>query len=108
MQPTMPDPVRQYFVSEAAGDDEGLRAVLADDVHVHDEGEDYRGPNEVVAWLQAARETYAATTTPLSVEQNGDDVAVRSRLEGKFPGSPVEVTFSFLLSDGLISRLAIG
>lgn len=104
----LPAPVRLFFESDAARDDEGLRAVLAPEIHVHDEAQDYHGPDEVIAWRKAAAAKYTYTSTPLAHEHAGDQVRVRARLEGNFPGSPADVTYAFVLRDGLIAGLGIG
>jgi hypothetical protein len=44
---------------------------------------------------------------PLSAHKHGDEVTVRARLTGDFPGSPVEVSHSFKLSGEKIVSLEI-
>jgi hypothetical protein len=104
----LPDPVRRFFESDQAQDAAGLRAVLAPDIHVHDEARDYHGPDEVAAWRRDARAKYRYTSTPLAVRSEGDGTVVRARLDGNFPGSPVEVDYTFRLTGGQISGLTIG
>jgi hypothetical protein len=44
----------------------------------------------------------------LSTEaEEGDHYAVTTRLEGNFPGSPVDLVYRFVLRDGLINGLEI-
>ncbi len=108
MNPELPDTVRRYFEADAAQDREGMRAVLSPTVHVHDESHDYHGIDEVLAWKKSSSERYQYTSTPFASEQSVDSVSVQSRLEGNFPGSPVDVTYLFRLKDGLIEELKIG
>ena len=66
----MPHPneelIYRWFLSQARGDPEAVRALLADDVVWHVPGrnlvsKDYRGPDEVIGFLGRVRELTAAT-----------------------------------------------
>jgi hypothetical protein len=42
------------------------------------------------------------------VRNEGEATIVTNRLTGTFPGSPIEVPFTFVLSDSKIAKLKIG
>ena len=43
----------------------------------------------------------------LELEERGGKSTLKTRLSGNFPGSPITVNFSFVLSDGKIRSLEI-
>ena len=105
---SLPPVIATYFAADQANDLDTLVATFSKDARVHDEGEDLVGQASIRAWQEDAQQKYQATTTPLSVRQEGDLTIVHSRLEGNFPGSPVEVDFHFGVSDDRITSLRIG
>jgi len=50
---------------------------------------------------------YTYAIEPLDLSQDGAAVTMRARLTGAFPGSPVELTYTFVLADGKIVSLEI-
>ena len=104
---TVPGPVAAYLAAEEAKDAEQLSLCFTTDGLVHDEGQGYRGREAILKWKKAADEKYRYTMQPLSARTNGDEVIVRARLTGDFPGSPIEVNHFFKLSKGKIASLEI-
>jgi ketosteroid isomerase-like protein len=105
---SLPPVIATYFDADRADDIDTVVASFSDDAQVHDEQQDYVGHEAIRAWKLAAQQKYQYTSTPLSVSQNGELVVVHSRLEGTFPGSPVEVDYHFGLRDDRITSLRIG
>ena len=74
--------VRSWFVAQARGDEAAVRAALADDVVWHVPGRsplsaDYRGPDEVLAFLARPRELSNGTVRPQILDvMAGDDYAI--------------------------------
>jgi hypothetical protein len=68
---------------------------------------DYLGRDAIRQWKQAADEKYRYTMQPLTAQTHGNDVTVRARLTGEFPGSPVELNHFFKLSKAKIASLEI-
>lgn len=105
-----PDAVRAYLSLTIGGDRTAAIVSFADLAHVTDDGHDYRGASEVRTWLDRAAGEYTYTTTPL-VAHTGDasgQTTVTCRVEGTFPGSPVDLDFRFRLDNAeRISRLEI-
>ena len=50
---------------------------------------------------------YAATASPEGVDVRDGDVAITARVSGKFPGSPVRLTFRFKVMGDCIAGLEI-
>jgi len=51
---------------------------------------------------------YRMTMTPLSAAEKDGKAVVKARVEGTFPGSPIELTFNFEIGDGAIKSLKVG
>ncbi len=105
-----PDAVRAYMSLTIGGDHAAATVCFAEAAHVTDDGRDYRGTSEIGRWLDRVPGEYAYTATPLSAREG--EVAGRTivtcRVEGTFPGSPVDLDYRFDLDDAdRISRLEI-
>ncbi|WP_300015068.1 nuclear transport factor 2 family protein [Pseudonocardia sp.] len=94
--------IDRYFTLAARPDPADHLALFADDAVVEDENRTHRGRAAIHAWrAEAPRVSYDV----LAVEPGP---RARVEIAGDFPGSPVELTFTFGLDgDGRISRLAI-
>src|SRR5229473_1801160 len=86
---------------------DALSRCFTEDGTVHDEGRDYRGRNAIRQWKQAADEKYRYVLQTVNAQTHGDEVTVRARLTGEFPGSPVELDHIFKLSNNKIASLEI-
>ena len=104
---TLPRPVAAYLAAEKAKDAEQLSLCFTMDGLVRDEGADYRGRDSILQWKRAADAKYQYTMQPLSADAHGNEVTVRARLTGDFPGSPVELNHIFRLSNDKIASLEI-
>jgi len=107
MKSALPAPIEIYLQADA-GIDEGLfSACFAADAEVRDEGHTIRGLEAIKAWKREAKRKYQYQVSPLAVSQDGDTVFLTARLAGNFPGSPVELTYRFVLRDDRIASLDI-
>jgi hypothetical protein len=104
---SVPKQVADYLAAEQAKDAERLSLCFTVNGLVHDEGHDYRGRDAIRQWKQAADEKYRYTVQPLSAQRHSNEVTVRVRLTGDFPGSPLELSHFFKLSNGKIASLEI-
>jgi hypothetical protein len=104
---SVPKPFADYLAAEQAKDAERLSLCFTVDGVVHDEGQDYRGRDAIRQWKQAADEKYRYTIQSLSAQMHGNEVTVRARLTGDFPGSPVRLNHFFKLSNDKIVSLEI-
>jgi uncharacterized protein (TIGR02246 family) len=103
----LPEPVAEYLAAEEAKDADALSRCFTEDGTVHDEGQDYHGRDSIRQWKQAADAKYRYVSQTIDVQTHGDDVTVRVRLAGEFPGSPVELDHIFKLSNNKIASLEI-
>ena len=103
----LPPPLVAYLNSEATTDVDSLATCFATDAVVRDEGRTIRGLDAIKAWKKEAKAKYQYTVEPLDAAQDQDTVTMRARLTGKFPGSPIEVTYRFVLTNDKIARLEI-
>jgi len=102
-----PEPIAAYLAAEEAKDADALSRCFTEDGTVHDEGRDYRGHDAICQWKQATDEKYRFVLQMVNVQTHGDEVTVRARLTGEFPGSPVELDHIFKLSNNKIASLEI-
>ncbi len=103
----LPEPLATYLDAEDTADVEVLGRCFAADAEVRDEGRTIRGLEAIKQWKSDSRAKYRYTVTPLGASQQDSVVTMPARLEGSFPGSPVEVEYTFLVVDGKIARLEI-
>ncbi|WP_066375467.1 hypothetical protein [Herbidospora mongoliensis] len=100
-----PAAIRAYLTLSTGADPLSAVVTFAPDAHVTDDGHDYRGHAEIGEWLGSTSAEFDYTSTPIG----GDDTTVTCRVEGNFPGSPVDLDYRFTLdASGRISRLEIG
>jgi len=103
----VPRPVATYLAAEQAKDPDLLASTFADDSHVHDEDNDYRGLDAIKAWWQEAQVKYQYVVEPLDASVSGETVSVHTRLTGDFPGSPAEANYTFTIANDRITSLDI-
>jgi hypothetical protein len=108
MLPKLPDPVENYLMAEKAKDADAIARCFAEDGVVHDDDEDHRGRDAIRRWKREADAKYTYALEPLSATVDRDIVIVRARLEGNFPGSPVELDHVFKIANDTIVSLEIG
>ncbi len=103
-----PDVIARYFTTVAEGDDDAFVATFAENGVVVDESETYSGRDAIRAWREQTRSAYRYTAELLHIEGSDDAGYVATvRLEGSFPGSPIELDYRFTVSGGSIVRLDI-
>ena len=103
----LPKPVTNYLAAVEAKDTDMLALCFADDALVHDEGRDHRGLDAIRAWKREADAKYQYVMEPLDGSVAEKTVRLRARLTGNFPGSPVELTYTFTLANDKIASLEI-
>ncbi len=108
MLATLPQPVVNYLSAVTAKDTEMFARCFTDDALVHDEGRDHRGLDAIKAWMKETQTKYKYVIEPLDASVSGSTVKLRARLTGDFPGSPVDLDFTFMLANDKITSLEIG
>ena len=104
----LPKLIGDYFAASNAHDAEAMARAFAADAIVHDERMMHRGRAAIATWAQGTIDKYQTTIVPLSVSGSGASTAVKAKVSGTFPGSPIELTFSFEVRDDGIKSLKIG
>jgi ketosteroid isomerase-like protein len=108
MATTVPEAVTRYLQMAAGSDVDALVGCFTDDATVVDEGQTFRGHDEIRRWRETVTSRYTYTVTVLdSQAAGGDGHIVTVRLDGNFPGNTVELRFQFTVRDGLIASLTI-
>jgi hypothetical protein len=107
MNITLPPPVAAYLNAESSTDSDILANCFAADAVVRDEGRKIEGLEAIKAWKKASKVKYQYNVEPLGASEDGAMVTMPVRLTGDFPGSPIEVTYTFVLAGDRIASLEI-
>lgn len=104
----LPEVVSRYQAAHDRHDTAVALSAFAPNARVVDDGEEFRGTDEINIWLATAASEYTFTRTLVSGEPVGiDSWLVVNHLEGDFPGGGVDLRYEFTLSGDLISQLVI-
>jgi ketosteroid isomerase-like protein len=104
----LPTTVRELFAAHVVRDADAASSFLTEDAVVVDQGETFRGREEVHAFLRDAGSEFTYTTEQVGARRVDDaHWVVTVRLEGTFPGGIAELDYRFALRDGLIAELVI-
>jgi ketosteroid isomerase-like protein len=109
IQPThLPATVRRYLAAHAARDaDAAIRAFSASAV-VIDQGQIFRGTDEILGFLRNAGAEFTYTTELIGAQRIDEVCWVAfNRLEGDFPGCVAELEYRFTIDGDLITELVI-
>jgi hypothetical protein len=77
------------------------------DATVRDEGQTFQGLAAIQRWKAQTKEKYQHTVEPLVYVPTPNGGVVTMRLAGNFPGSPIDVKFTFGLEGDKIASLDI-
>lgn len=103
-----PAAVRAYLTLTNGDDHESALVAFAENAEVTDDGHTYRGTTEIRNWLTGTASAFTYTSTPLTAHTKDDKTTVTCRVEGNFPGSPINLDYHFRLdSTNRISELSI-
>ena len=103
----LPDILITYFHAVNAQDFEALISCFTTDAKVKDEGQQYIGHEQIHDWNRKAADKYKCTHLIKKWTKNNNAIDTIVEVSGLFPGSPVNLTFHFILVDGKISELKI-
>lgn len=104
----LPPSIQAYFDANETTDGEALLRAFAPDAVVGDEGRSHTGHQAIAAWWHDVQAKYRPVAKPLEKDEQGDVTKVRAEVTGRFPGSPVTLTFAFRLDGDRIASLDIG
>jgi ketosteroid isomerase-like protein len=81
------EPVAAYLAAEEVKDAEKLALCFSDDGTVRDEEEVYHGREAIQKWKEEADAKHRFLLLPLHAHAQGDELIVRARITGDFPGN---------------------
>lgn len=102
----LPEPIDAYFEADRHGS-QALARCFTNDATVVDEGKTHTGLAAIEAWKTATSSQYSYTSEPFALEKKDRQYIVTSRVTGNFPGSPVDLRYTFTLERGKIASLEI-
>lgn len=108
MKLQIPTVIEAYFAASNADDIDALVACFTTDASVSDENQTHHGITEIKAWAENVRRKFQFKTEPLRATKQADAAVVTAKLSGNFPGSPVDLDFTFVLENNNIKSLEIG
>ena len=100
-------PVADYIAAANAQDIDAVAACFTSSAVVHDENRERRGIAAIREWAVEVREKYRPTVEVLGVAERDGRTIVTGRISGNFPGSPVDLRYSFSVTGGRIACLEI-
>ena len=107
MSQTLIPTIAAYIDASNGRNAEALIACFTPDAIVVDEGQTYRGSDEIRQWLARTVEAYAFTLEATHVAEQGSETVVTCRVSGTFDGSPIQLPFRFTLAGDRIAALTI-
>ena len=103
---SLPEPIEAYFEADRR-DGHAVGRCFTNDGTVIDERKTHTGLAAIEAWKTAASAQYSYVAEPVALEKKDRKYIVTSRVTGDFPGSPVDLQFTFTLERGKIASLEI-
>ena len=103
-----PPAIELYIEAENTGDADLLARCFAPDAVVHDEKRIHKGLAAIKSWKLDTRQKYNHRMQPLEIVTQDGKTVLRAEVSGNFPGSPVSLSFTFVLEGGKIASLTIG
>ena len=102
----LPEPIVAYFEADKHNA-QAVAHCFTKDGEVKDEGQTHVGLAAIEAWKAAASTQYSYITEPIAFSKQGRHCIVTGRVTGNFPGSPVDLQYTFTLERGKIASLEI-
>jgi ketosteroid isomerase-like protein len=104
----LPETITSYLTAHRTRDIDTAISHYTEDATVVDEGNTYRGPDQIRDWLERSASEYSYTVVLTGARQSDDEHYVATHhLEGNFPGGVVDLQFRFTLRDRRITQLTI-
>lgn len=103
----LPEPINNYFDISNGIQAARIKDCFTTSATVQDERGNYQGLAAIESWLHETREKYQFNSKPINFSQKGSQEIVVSEVSGNFPGSPILLNFTFVLSGEKIQSLEI-
>lgn len=95
----LPAAARSFVDGWQGGDASKVAALFTEDAVVSDQGETFRGREEIRGWIDGSIHLFTTTLTFLGARDVDGMVGASYRLEGDFPGGVAELEYQFHLND---------
>ena len=102
-----PSIIAAFVKAKNDRDTNAVVACFARDAVVHDEGKKMTGLTAITKWSDEGFKKYQYTIDPTGIAKGDKETILTATLTGNFPGSPVELDYTFMLSNDKISSLEI-
>jgi len=104
----LPATIGDFLTARAASDVSTAIRAFSPTAVVVDDGQTFRGTDEILRFLSKAGSEYTYTTELTGVRRTGDDGGTaRHRLVGDFPGRVVDLDYRFTMNGDFIAELVI-
>ena len=104
---SLAEPIASYFAADKSGQPEAVVRCFTNNAVVKDEGQTFEGLVAIDRWRRETAAKFTYVCVPLRSEQADGKTIITCRLDGNFPGSPVDLRFFFALERGKIAALEI-
>lgn len=102
----LPAPIAAYFAADQK-DGSAVAQCFTETATVVDERQTHSGHDAIGRWKKEASAKFSYTTEPFAISEKDSQTIILARVEGNFPGSPVNLQYAFVLDEGRIARLEI-
>src|SRR5690349_21020104 len=92
----LPDTIKTFMTALDARENDRALATFTTDAVVTDEGHDYKGTEEIGAWLADSVSEFTYTSEFTGATTTDTAVDVGQHLEGNFPGGVADLHFRFM------------
>jgi len=107
MKISPPQVLSDYFTSANDGRIDDAAACFASDALVHDENHDHKGAEEIHAWIKDTTQKYHPKSEVSNIHSINDAFVATATVSGTFPGSPVQLQYTFTVHNDKITHLSI-
>lgn len=102
----LPEPIAAYFEADRR-DGPAVARCFTNDGVVIDAGQTHVGIAAIEEWKTAASVQTSYAVEPVRLENKDHTCIVTGRVTGNFPGSPVDLRYTFALDRGKIASMEI-
>ena len=103
---TLPKPIKAYFTVDRINS-ANMAQCFTENAVVLDEGKMHTGRAAIQRWKSNASAKFDYVSEPIAVAEENGGIVVTGRVTGNFPGSPVDLRYTFVLEGDAIARLEI-
>ncbi|SDS97273.1 nuclear transport factor 2 family protein [Actinoplanes derwentensis] len=104
----LPATVRGFLAAHVVRDADTASSFFAEDAVAVDQGESFRGREQIHAFLRDAGAEFEYTTEQIGAARVDDDHwVVTLRLTGTFPGGSADLDYRFTIRESVVTELVI-